>query len=174
MSNSSTEGQATGTTTEGQTTTEGTEATNDGKVTTFTQEDVNRIVGEAKRAERSKFADYNDLKAKAEGVKSVEQQLAEIQAQNKALARDALASKIAAKHKISSEDADLFLTGADEDTLNAQAERLAAHLKATTKEETSSSRRPGAIHAPLEGRNPKGSGASEERNAVRALFGGNE
>lgn len=176
MSNSSTEGQAAGSgATEGSgTSTEATTGTATEAPKTFTQADIDRIVGEAKRAERSKFADYNDLKTKAEGVKSVEQQLLEIQAQNKALARDALASKIAAKHKISSEDADLFLTGADEDTLNAQAERLAAHLKATTKEETSSSRRPGAIHAPLEGRNPKGSGASEERNAVRALFGGNE
>lgn len=173
MSNSSTEGA--GSTTE-TTATEGTEATaTEGKVTTFTQEDVNRIVGEAKRAERSKFADYNDLKAKADGVKSVEQQLAEIQAQNKALARDALASKIAAKHKISSEDADLFLTGADEDTLNAQAERLAAHLKAQSKEETpSNGRRPGVPYAPLEGRNPKNNSTSEARSAVRALFGGGE
>ena len=172
MSNSSTEGQAAGSgATEGSGTS--TEATTGATTTeapkTFTQADLDRIVGETKRAERSKFADYDDLK---KGAQTVEQQLKEIQDQNKALARDALASKIAAKHKISSEDADLFLTGSDEDTLNAQAARLAAHLKASAKEETPS-RRPGGVYAPLEGHTSKtGGSASEERNVVRALFGG--
>ena len=168
MSNTSTEGTGSteGTATEG---TEGTGST-EGKATTFTQEDVNRIVGEAKRAERAKFADYDDLK---KGAQTVEQQLQEIQRQNQTLARDALAAKVAAKHKISPEDADLFLTGADEDTLNAQAARLAAHLKAAAKEETQQpTRRPGVAYAPLEGRTSKTSGVTEERAMVRALFGG--
>lgn len=39
-------------------------------------------------------------------------------------AADALRLRVAAKHGISDEDADLFLTGTDEDTLNRQAERL--------------------------------------------------
>jgi hypothetical protein len=37
---------------------------------------------------------------------------------------DALRLRVAAKHGISDEDADLFLTGTDEDTLMRQAERL--------------------------------------------------
>ena len=40
--------------------------------------------------------------------------------------RDALRWKIAARNGISDEDAELFLTGADEETLTAQAERLKA------------------------------------------------
>jgi hypothetical protein len=39
---------------------------------------------------------------------------------------DALRLRVAAKHGISDEDADLFLTGTDEDTLTRQAERLSA------------------------------------------------
>lgn len=39
---------------------------------------------------------------------------------------DALRWRTAAKHGISDEDAELFLTGADEETLTKQAERLAA------------------------------------------------
>ncbi len=39
---------------------------------------------------------------------------------------DALRLRVAAKHGISDEDADLFLTGSDEDTLKRQAERLTA------------------------------------------------
>jgi hypothetical protein len=39
---------------------------------------------------------------------------------------DALRLRVAAKHGISDEDADLFLTGTDEDVLTRQAERLAA------------------------------------------------
>lgn len=39
---------------------------------------------------------------------------------------DALRLRVAAKHGISDEDADLFLTGSDEDVLTRQAERLTA------------------------------------------------
>lgn len=39
---------------------------------------------------------------------------------------EALRYKIAAKHNVSDEDAELFLTGTDEETLTKQAERLAA------------------------------------------------
>lgn len=39
---------------------------------------------------------------------------------------DALRLRVAAKHGISDEDADLFLTGSDEDTLTRQAQRLTA------------------------------------------------
>lgn len=50
------------------------------------------------------------------------------QAEARALAAEASAARwrIAAKHGISDEDAELLLTGTDEETLNRQAERLAA------------------------------------------------
>jgi hypothetical protein len=46
---------------------------------------------------------------------------------------EALRWRVAAKHGIPDEDAELFLTGSDEDTLTRQAERLAAR---TTKSST--------------------------------------
>lgn len=41
---------------------------------------------------------------------------------------EAMRLRVAAKHGISDEDADLFLTGTDEDTLNRQAERLSQRI----------------------------------------------
>ena len=49
---------------------------------TFTQADVDRIVRERIKRERERYADYDDLKVKAEGAKSVEQQLEELRAEN--------------------------------------------------------------------------------------------
>lgn len=45
---------------------------------------------------------------------------------------DALRFRVAAAHGISSEDADLFLTGSDEETLQKQAARLAERTPATS------------------------------------------
>lgn len=42
---------------------------------------------------------------------------------------EALRFRIASKHSITDEDAELFLTGIDEETLTRQAERLAAHQR---------------------------------------------
>lgn len=51
---------------------------------------------------------------------------AEAKAEAEKARAEALRWRIAAKHGISDEDAELFLTGSDEDTLLRQAERLAA------------------------------------------------
>ena len=108
----------------------GQQAAGEDQPDTFTQEQVNQLVGQARQDERrkatNKFADYDDLKAKAEGAKTVEQQLTELRDENQRIQRDNLAARIAAQHGIPPEDADLFLTGTDEQTLTAQATRLAA------------------------------------------------
>jgi hypothetical protein len=62
---------------------------------------------------------------------------------------DALRLRVAAKHGISDEDADLFLTGTDEDVLTRQAERLTAR-----NAEASSPRSPRPD--PNQGRSPAG------------------
>lgn len=133
---------------------------------TFTQDQVNQLVGQARQDERrkatSKFADYDDLKARAEGAESVEQQLAELRGENARIARDNLAARIAAQHGIPPEDADLFLTGADEQTLQAQAQRLAAR-------ETDRKRQ--GNFAPNEGHTPPTPPADEMRAFTRQLFG---
>ena len=92
----------------------------------------------ADRLARAKPADYDDLKAKAARLDEIEaankseiekaaeaQQAAE--AERDKAKTEALRFKVASKHGISDEDADLFLTGSDENTLTKQAERLAAH-----------------------------------------------
>ncbi|WP_037183822.1 hypothetical protein [Rhodococcoides fascians] len=54
---------------------------------------------------------------------------------DKAIA-ESLRYRIASKHGISDEDAELFLTATDEDTLTKQAERLAGRVQAEQRQQT--------------------------------------
>ncbi|HQN97704.1 MAG TPA: hypothetical protein PLM61_15110 [Thermoanaerobaculales bacterium] len=128
---------------------------------TFTQADVDRIVRERVQRERAKYADYDALKAKAEGAKTVEDRLAEMEKRTAAAEASALRSDVAARHGISAEDRDLLLTGTDAETLEAQAKRIAE----------ASERKKKANIVPREGNNPKATGGDEEREFVRKLFG---
>ena len=94
----------------------------------ITQADVDRIVKERIARVEAKYADYGDLKKAAEGAKTVEQKLADLEAKHAEAEARALRSDIATKHGISAEDRDLFLTGSDEATLTAQAKRLAERI----------------------------------------------
>lgn len=109
----------------------------------------------SERLARAKPSDYDELKAKADRLDELEaEQKSEIEkandkaveAQRKAEAAEAeaLRWRVAAKHGISDEDAELFLTGTDEDTLTAQAERLT---------ERDSDRKKQGNHVPAEGTN---------------------
>ena len=101
---------------------------------TFTQADVDaavkKIAAKIRADEREKFADYDALKAQAEGAKTAEQRIADLE---KRLAdadareqRSRLVQTVAKAHGITDpDDVALFLTGSDEDTLTAQAKRLA-------------------------------------------------
>lgn len=72
-----------------------------------------------------------------ESTKTEQEKLAERLAEaEKAAATataEALRFRVASKHGISDEDAELFLTGSDEETLMRQAERLAAKVAADGK-----------------------------------------
>lgn len=136
------------------------------------QEDLNRVIADRVGRERAKFTDYKDLKAKADRFDELEAaNKTEIEkASEKALAaereRDAAKAeavrwKVAAKHGISDEDAELFLTGTDEETLSKQAERLAQHA---------SDRKKQTNVVPREGANTTAK-TDDERTAVRQLFG---
>ena len=130
----------------------------------FTQADVDKIVRDrlAQQA-KNKFGDYEALKAKADGAKTLEEKFVELEAKHAAAEARALRSDIAAKHGISSEDRDLFLTGSDEASLEAQAKRLA---------ERNADQKKLGNRAPKEGRNTTtGSGDDDMREAVRGLFG---
>lgn len=115
----------------------------------FTQADVDRIVADRLKREReavkTKYGDYDDLKKKAEGAKTLEDRVAEMQQQIESSQREALRRRVQAAHGISDEDADLFLTGTDEDALTAQAKRLA---------ERESERKKKNNVSPREGTNP--------------------
>lgn len=128
---------------------------------TFTQADVDRIVRERVKREREKFADYDDLKAKAGEKATAEERLADIEKRYAEAEARALRADIASKHGITAEDRDLFLTGDDEETLTAQAKRLA---------ERESERKKRNNHVPNEGSNPRPA-EDERRQLANSLFG---
>ena len=128
---------------------------------TFTQADVDRIVADRLKRERDKFKDYDELKAKAGEKVTAEERLAELEKRYADAETRATRADIASEYGISAEDRDLFLTGEDEETLTAQAKRLA---------ERDSERKKRNNHVPNEGSNPRPS-ETEEREVTRRLFG---
>jgi hypothetical protein len=133
---------ATDTTTDTETVTDaGEQKQEQGK--SFTQAEVDAIIRDRlKQQERTKFGDYADLKTKAEGAKTLEERLGSLEQELSSTKADALRTSIAARFGISTEkgakgepsDADLFLTGTDESTLTAQAQRLAARQADSKKQ----------------------------------------
>lgn len=154
-----------------------TAAADEGKKTeaqTVPQAEVDRIVKERVARERAKYADYDDLKAKAEGSKTLEERLAAMETELTTTKTQALKTSIAAKFGISTEpgpkgepsDADLFLTGSDADSLTAQAQRLAGRDADRKKQ--------GNV-APKEGSTKsEGTDEGEQRSFARSLFGGTD
>lgn len=137
----------------------------------FSQADVDRIVRErlAQQA-KNKFGDYDDLKTKAGENLTLEQRVAEMESRAMAAEAAALRSTVAAEFGISTKkgpkgepsDADLFLTGTDESTLTAQAQRLA---------ERAADRKKQGNVAPKEGASYNSGTDSEERAFASNLFG---
>lgn len=161
------------TTTEQQSDPEGAQAANDEaqEGQTFTQADVNRIVKErAERIAKQLYPDYDDLKAKAGGAATLEQRVEEMEKRTLKAEAAALRAGVAAEFGISTKkgpkgepsDADLFLTGADVDTLTAQAQRLAGR---------ESDRKKQGNFAPKEGTTTTtGSEDEDLRGFARKLF----
>lgn len=132
---------------------------------TFTQDQVNTLLADQKRSIQAKFADYDELKVKAEGSKSVEDQLVDLKAKLARSEQIALRNDIATRHGVTAEDRDLFLTGADADTLTAQAKRLA---------ERDSDRKKKGNVAPAEGGNPTPRSDDPNRQFLRDMLGRSE
>ena len=129
--------------------------------TTFTQADVDRIVKERVQRERTKYADYDDLKKAADGKKTAEDRIAELEKNISDANAKALRADIANQHGISAEDRDLFLTGTDADTLTSQAKRLA---------ERDAERKKQGNHVGREGHSTS-SRPDDKRAFARELFG---
>lgn len=81
----------------------------------------------ALKARASKLDEIEDAQ-KTEAQRAAER-IAALESAAATAKAEALRFKVASKHGISDEDADLFLTGSDEETLTKQAERLAARYE---------------------------------------------
>jgi len=131
---------------------------------TFTQADIDRIVKDRVGREKAKYADYDDLKKAAEGKKTAEDRIAELERSIGDANAKALRADIANRHGISAEDRDLFLTGTDVDTLTAQAKRL-SEREAERKKQNN--------HVGREGHSTA-TRPDDKRAFARQLFGGSE
>lgn len=139
----------------------------------FTQADVDaavekiaaKIRAEERRKVSEKFADYDDLKQKAEGAKTADDRIAELQKSIEKANHEALKRRVQAAHGVSDEDADLFLTGADEESLTAQAKRLA---------DRETERKSKGNHVPREGETPSKKSDDPLREFAHGLFGSDD
>lgn len=89
---------------------------------TFTQEEVNSIVADRLSRERAKYADYDDLKAKASQYDTTKAQLGAL---NSANARRDMLARVAAATGCPAE----LLTGDTEEACTAQAQAITAFAK---------------------------------------------
>ena len=128
---------------------------------TFTQADVDRIVRERVKREREKFADYDDLKTKAEGAKTLEQRVAEIERTARESEERALRAEIANAKGLTPSQAKR-LVGSTREELEADADELLADIGAQKKQ---------GNHVPREGATPSEPKPDEMRDFTRSLFG---
>jgi len=138
---------------------------------TFTQAQVDAIVQQRlEQQAKNKYGDYDDLKAQAAGAKTLEQQLADLTTKFSESETKALRASIAAEFGISTKkgpkgepsDADLLLTGSDEATMRAQAERLGASAAERKKQGNVAPKEGGTVNA--------GDGNEAMREFTRNLF----
>jgi len=146
----------------------------EGEKQTFTQDEVNKLIGQTRAEERrkanEKYADHDDLKVRAGEAKTLEERLAAVETENQRIRMESLRLRIAAKHGISTEpgkdgdpsDADLFLTGTDEASMTKQAQRLSAQV---------ADRKKNANVVPTEGKATPPPAEDEARAFARDLFG---
>ncbi len=144
------------------------QAGEDGEGKTFDADYVKKLRDEAAkyRTEAKANAEAAGRLAEIEEAnKSEQQKLAErAEAAEKAAAvarSEALRFKIASKFGVSDEDADLFLTGTEEETLTRQAERLAQRSEDRKKQ--------GNV-VPNEGNTHRMPAANDLREFARGLF----
>lgn len=160
--------------------TEGATGTDNSQGETFSQADVDRIVGQRLARERAQYADYDQLKEAAaelakirEGEKSELQKFQE-QLEAEKQARESAQSELAAVKRTQygmdkglPRDLAELLTAADDEGLDAQIEKLLPHVaKAEVKTLSSGSLRSGASGSGSSTADPKERAA----NALRQLF----
>lgn len=147
------------------------------------QHELNAALKDRLDRERAKFKDYNDIKAKAAKLDEIEQaNLSELEKANGRITTaesdrdtakaEALRLRIAVTHGISLDDADLFLTGTDEESLTAQAKRLSDRAAEQVNAETERKKKSPIVSK--EGTSTTTGTTTEEddREFARNFFGG--
>lgn len=131
---------------------------------TFTQTELDRIVADRLKREREKFADYNDLKAKAEAADSSKSELAK------------LADRVAAAEKRAA-DAEAKQMRAEVAQAKGLSAAQAKRLAGSTKEELEADADElleafgGAKKAEGDDKSKNGDEGEEEKDAGSVLFG---
>lgn len=147
------------------------------------QQELNAALKDRLDRERAKFKDYNDIKAKAARLDEIEQaNLTELEKANGRITTaekerdsaksEALRLRIAVTHGISLEDADLFLTGTDEETLTAQAKRLADRAAEQANAETERKKKNPIVSKEGTSTTAATTAEDDDREFVRTFFGG--
>ena len=111
------------------------------------------------KREREKYADYDDLKAKAEGAKTLEDRVAEIERQAKESEERAMRAEVANAKGLTATQAKR-LVGTTREELEADADELLKDIGAQKKQ---------GNHVPREGNNPQ-AGDDPMREFARGLF----
>lgn len=137
---------------------------------TFTQSDVDRIVADRlkreREATRTKFADYDDLKAKAGTATTLEERVAAMEKR----AIEAETSALRAKYAVDvPEELRPLLTGSTDEDLAVQRDLLVA--KVQREELAVAERKKQGNRVPREGDIPKTGGNDPNREFVNELFG---
>lgn len=135
------------------------EPSNEPAEQTFTQADVDRIVRERVKRERDKFADYDDLKAKASSATTLEERVAEIERAARESELRAMRAEVANAKGLTPTQAKR-LVGSTREELEADAAELLADIGAQQKN---------GNHAPREGNTPQAS-TDPMREFARGLF----
>lgn len=131
-----------------------------------------RRANAAEKASKALQSRIDEIEAsKLSDLERAQKAASEAQAEAERARGEALRYRIAAKHQISDEDAELFLTATDEETLTRQAARLAER----TKDRSDDSRSSNGLFVPGEGQSsnatPLNSSALED--AVKRKLGMN-
>jgi hypothetical protein len=134
--------------------TEAAAASDDGFKAPASQEELDRIIQKRLDRERARYADYDDLKARAEKVGELEEKVRGFEA---AAARTALVSKVAKETGV---DADILsdLRADSEDELTAIASKLRDRFKPT------------APHIPGQDKRPDNAPQDPLRETANKLF----
>lgn len=93
----------------------------------LTQPEVDKVVTDRLKREKEKYSDYNELKSKSEGyetkIKELESSKGELEGKLKTAELNVTRNKIMSEFKLDSAYEE-FITGADEEAMRKQAEKL--------------------------------------------------